>query len=224
MSVRKASVHFQVPRNTLGDRMRGKIGDDAKPGKAPIIPIEVEDAIVTAAFQVFSPFQSVFDTCCSTYMAQDPKNMVSKDSVCALIGKACAKGFTRTNIVSGFESTSVVPWSLLAIPRAAAFAPSQPFDVKPNETTATHTDHPMQWVVDQTANSQMVEAEVRVVEVGSQVEVCLANQQEDDAIAKVGTLTDIQPVTRCLTSTMHPPLPVILFQLNLIPRLNQWRQ
>ncbi len=51
---------------------------------------------------VFSPFQRAFDDECSMYM-----NASAETIVCGLLEKAYHRGFTRSNIVSGFESTGI---------------------------------------------------------------------------------------------------------------------
>ena len=46
---KKAVAKYGVPKSTLGDRTSGKIEVDARPGKAPVIPKEVEDSMVSKA-------------------------------------------------------------------------------------------------------------------------------------------------------------------------------
>ena len=45
LSATAASKQFGVPRSTLTDRLRGKVDDQAKPGRKPVIPLEVENKI-----------------------------------------------------------------------------------------------------------------------------------------------------------------------------------
>lgn len=49
-SIREASAKFGVPRSTLGDRITGRIAVEARPGKDPVIPIDIEDKMVEKAF------------------------------------------------------------------------------------------------------------------------------------------------------------------------------
>lgn len=46
MSIREASVQFDVPKSTLADRVSGKYSVDTKPGKKPVIPGDVETKMV----------------------------------------------------------------------------------------------------------------------------------------------------------------------------------
>ena len=51
MSVRKAADKYKIAKSTLGDRLSGKIADDAAPGKPPIIPKEAESKIAESLFK-----------------------------------------------------------------------------------------------------------------------------------------------------------------------------
>ncbi|XP_021369223.1 uncharacterized protein LOC110460570 [Mizuhopecten yessoensis] len=46
MSVRKAAAHFAVPKSTLGDKVSGRSDLVTSPGKAPVLPQNVEEKIV----------------------------------------------------------------------------------------------------------------------------------------------------------------------------------
>lgn len=46
MSVRKEAKHFEVPKFTLGDKVSGRSDLHTNPGKAAILPAEVENQIV----------------------------------------------------------------------------------------------------------------------------------------------------------------------------------
>ncbi|CAC5407325.1 unnamed protein product [Mytilus coruscus] len=46
MSIREASVQFDVPKSTLADRISGKYSVDTKSGKKPVIPGDVETKMV----------------------------------------------------------------------------------------------------------------------------------------------------------------------------------
>lgn len=46
LSIRAAAAYYSVPKSTLADRVSGKIAIDAKPGRKPVIPAEVEQKIV----------------------------------------------------------------------------------------------------------------------------------------------------------------------------------
>ena len=48
-SVREAAAKYGVPKSTLGDRISRRIDVDARPGKAPVIPKEVEVSMVSKA-------------------------------------------------------------------------------------------------------------------------------------------------------------------------------
>ena len=61
-SVREAAAKYGVPKSTLGDCISGRIDVEARPGRAPVIPKDIEDA------------------------------MVSKAMSCAIKGLACLKG------------------------------------------------------------------------------------------------------------------------------------
>ncbi|XP_060600129.1 uncharacterized protein LOC132753652 [Ruditapes philippinarum] len=46
MSLRKASQHYGIPKSTLSDRLTGKVASDAKSGRPPTVPLDVEADIV----------------------------------------------------------------------------------------------------------------------------------------------------------------------------------
>ena len=46
MSAKVAAKSFGIPRTTLGDRLRGRIHDEARPGRRSVVPKEIEDMIV----------------------------------------------------------------------------------------------------------------------------------------------------------------------------------
>lgn len=48
-SVREAAAKYGVPKSTLGDRISGRIDVEARPGRAPVIPKDIEDAMVSKA-------------------------------------------------------------------------------------------------------------------------------------------------------------------------------
>ncbi|MES9884386.1 MAG: helix-turn-helix domain-containing protein [Sedimenticola sp.] len=49
LSIRQAATKYGVPRSSLGDRMSGRTAPAARPGKAPVIPKEIESQMVTKA-------------------------------------------------------------------------------------------------------------------------------------------------------------------------------
>ena len=51
LSLRKAAQRFGIPRSTLSDHVTGKIQPGATPGKAPVLPREVEDHLASRATQ-----------------------------------------------------------------------------------------------------------------------------------------------------------------------------
>lgn len=105
---------------------------------------------------VFSPFQRAFDDECSKYMNACAENTVCKASVCGLLKKAYDRGFTRSNIVSGFESTGMWKFNPETIP-INAFAPSQPFDTeKGPQHPIQHDQHPLSWANRKTTSPQAV--------------------------------------------------------------------
>ncbi|MEW8544909.1 MAG: helix-turn-helix domain-containing protein [Candidatus Thiodiazotropha sp.] len=119
---------------------------------------------------LFGPLQREYNYKCTEYMSSSATAMVNKLSFPKLINAAYEKTFTRTNIVSGFESTGIVGWDPLRIPKEA-FKPSSPFD-KAAESTEQTIDirpddpHPLQWVLrqveEQTAAVSLVTEESSV--------------------------------------------------------------
>ena len=91
---------------------------------------------------VFGPFKKAYNKVCSTHMSKDASATVDKASLCGLVTEAYQSSFCRTNIVSGFEATSILPWNPLRIP-ARAFAPSVPYD---KLQSVPETEHPLHWV------------------------------------------------------------------------------
>ena len=96
---------------------------------------------------VFGPFQRSYNTICSTYMSSDLSNTVKKSSVCALLKDAFAQAFTRTNIVSGFESTGINTFNPLAIP-SESFIPSTATETMAGATYRSTDEHPLSWTLD----------------------------------------------------------------------------
>ncbi|VDI62466.1 Hypothetical predicted protein [Mytilus galloprovincialis] len=45
MSVRKAAVHYNVPKSTVGDRVTGKRNIEVGRGRKPALPLELENSI-----------------------------------------------------------------------------------------------------------------------------------------------------------------------------------
>ena len=80
---------------------------------------------------VFGPLNKEYDRLCTEFMSADPNNIVSKETAPKIIKAAYDKSFSRSNIVAGFEKTSIYRWNPLAIPKEA-FLPSDPFDKNGN--------------------------------------------------------------------------------------------
>ncbi|KAK6171862.1 hypothetical protein SNE40_018286 [Patella caerulea] len=95
---------------------------------------------------VFGPLMREYNRVCTEHMSASPSNTINKESVPKLIKAAYDKAFSRSNIVSGFESTGIYAWNPLSISRDA-FMPSSAFDKKQIDI---HNEHPLQWVVDKT--------------------------------------------------------------------------
>ena len=93
---------------------------------------------------VFGPFQSGYNRVCSDFLSSSPQNIISKNSVCQFLNLAFKQGFTRSNIVSDFEATGLVPWNPLAIKRSA-FVPAAAFDTSAQIRSAD--DHPLSSVI-----------------------------------------------------------------------------
>ena len=47
LSIRKASIMYNVPKSTLHDRVSGKVDLEGKPGKKPYLSIEEEEELVS---------------------------------------------------------------------------------------------------------------------------------------------------------------------------------
>ena len=52
MSIRKAAETHGVPRSSLGDRVSGKVAPETRPGKAPVIPLELENQMVDKSLKL----------------------------------------------------------------------------------------------------------------------------------------------------------------------------
>ena len=48
MTLRQAAGTFNVPKSTINDRLLSKVSMDAKPGRPPVVPMEVEEKVVEA--------------------------------------------------------------------------------------------------------------------------------------------------------------------------------
>lgn len=94
---------------------------------------------------VFGPFQRSFDRISSEFMSSKASALITKMTFPKLMNQAYQLSFSRTNIVAGFESTGIYEWNPMKVP-AHAFAPSIPFDKKPQEPS---DEHPLQWVLKQ---------------------------------------------------------------------------
>jgi hypothetical protein len=91
-------------------------------------------------------------------MVADSSHLITKSSVCLLLKQAFIKSFTRTNVVSGFESTGIAPWNPTSIPKEA-FVPS----TATATATTTSSGHLLSWVMKQVKsgdNSSVVSAHV----------------------------------------------------------------
>ncbi|KAJ8912432.1 hypothetical protein NQ315_006098 [Exocentrus adspersus] len=60
---------------------------------------------------VFGPYESFYGEACRDWMVNNPGKTISIYDVSEIIGKAFAKAFTITNIVSGFAVTGICPYN-----------------------------------------------------------------------------------------------------------------
>ena len=66
------------------------------------------------------PFKKAYTKVFSSHMSKDSIATVDKEaSLCGLVTEAYQSSFCRTNIVSGFAATSIIPWNPLRIPSKA---------------------------------------------------------------------------------------------------------
>ena len=93
---------------------------------------------------VFGPFQKAYNRVSSEFISSSNET-INKSSIYRLIADAMKCSFTRSNIVSGFDSTGIALWNPLAIP-ADAFNASRPTALS-SESSRRDSEHPLVWCV-----------------------------------------------------------------------------
>lgn len=100
---------------------------------------------------LFGPFKKQWNSVCSEFLQENPQNTINKQSFCGLVKQAFDQSFTRSNIVSGFESSGICKWNPLAI-SLTAFSPSEPSNIHPDDAGTDaqplpSDSHPLDWVL-----------------------------------------------------------------------------
>ena len=90
---------------------------------------------------VFGPLNSFFNEACTEYLSSHPINTISKWSFPRLIPRALERSMTSRNIISGFASCGIYPYSCSPL-RNEEMMPSRVFDRPlpvPNATSTSGT-------------------------------------------------------------------------------------